>query len=412
MTESGIETSSPGHSLRLAILLVAALLSWLIVRNAVQRAFISDHPAVGAMFWPADGHSLSTIARSRIANNDGAIDDNIRALSKDALRRDPLLADPIMINALAVNADGNAPQALRLMEDARHRDPRSSVVRFWLFDYYLRHALYAEGIEEAGPAMRLRPESTGAILAVLGALADIPPARTALRAKLAQRPFWRVSLFQTAGQDFAQPEKLLGLLQELPRNPDKKAANDEEQATLMAVVARGHDDVAYRVWKSMLPPTFRNQVTAVYDGNFAGWPGAAPFNWRYENDKDGTARPIKLADIPEGSALDVSYNGSNAAILAEQYVKIGPGNYRLNLRVRQRAHGATSGQFKMQARCVDGTLLGDLPLDNLRDQFEPRSVTFTVPDNCAGVRLRLTGDPGEVFSEAEAQLTGVVLTRL
>lgn len=413
MTDAG-RGAAPllGSTGKLLLVLGAIPLAWLAVRAGIQSEYGGRNPALAMAAWPADGRSLAAASRQRIVSADGQVDAQARALYRSALARDPLLAEPVTMAGLDASADGDLEQAERLMLVARTRNPREPIARFWLLDHYMRTGRYAEGIREAGAAMRLRGEAREAVLNVLAALVEIPAGRAALRDELVKRPWWRQAFFVATTTFDPNPVNALALLQSLPRNPDRDAARQEQRAVLLSLVNKERYDTAYAAWREMVPATYRSRIAPVYDGNFAGWPGPAPFNWNLVQSNDGTAQMIRAADLVTSSALDVRYFGSNTTLIAEQVTVVPPGPWRLSMQARRRSSGPVGGRLGMEVRCARGmSVLASLPLENLAGELRTYATNFAVPADCPALRLRLTGVPGDVFSEVEAQITGVALSR-
>lgn len=407
MSETG--RHMPGAGARAAILLGALVLGGVAARSAFQRSFQDVAPSVAAQFWPASGETLAALARLRVAAASGEIDDGTRALYHSALSREPLLADPLALGGLDAANAGDLDRAERLMLGARNRDPRFALTRFWRFDHFVRTGKFAPALDEVGPAIRLRPDAITALMTVLAAIANTPDGRAALATKLATRPFWRTAFFQTAARS-TTPESLLELLSG-PGAPDRAAAEVEQRAVLLALIEHGDGAAAFEAWRRLLPPAYRARAQGIYDGNFAGWPGAQPFNWILQKDEIGTARMVAAGDLPQSTALDVRYFGSSGGVLAEQYIFAAPGAYRLQLAARRRGTGATGGRLGMEVRCANGEIVTTLPLDGLGSQLSTRSTPVQVAPGCELLRIRLVGTPGEMFSEVAAQITGVSLVR-
>jgi hypothetical protein len=386
----------------------ALVLSWIAVRAAIQSSFQDVAPQISAQTWPADGLTLAGLARLRVAAASGEVDDETRRLYRLALSREPLLADPLALAGLDAAAQGDEARAERLMMAARDRDPRSPLARFWLFDHLVRTGRIDSALNEVGPAIRLQPDAITAVMTVLAAIADTPDGQAALAHKLAARPFWRTAFFQTASTS-SSPEVLLALLAKSGRAPDRKAAVDEQRAVFQALINSGNGVRAFQTWQQLLPASYRPRAQGIYDGSFGGWPGAQPFNWILAESDIGTARRVTAGDLPQSTALDVRYFGSTSGVLAEQYVFAPPGSYRLQLAVRRRTSGATGGRLSMEVRCVNGEMVASLPLEPLDMQLRTMAMPVMVPAGCELVRVRLVGTPGEVFSEVEAQITGVAL---
>lgn len=400
-----VERYVPSARARWAMLAAAAVLSWIAVRGAVQNAFIDSDPEVGASLWPADGQSLAALALARVTTANGEIDDTTRGLVRSAIDREPLLADPLALAGIDAANAGDRSRAERLMLAARDRDPRLALARFWLFDHFVRTGQYAKALDEVGPAIRLQPDAITAVMTVLSAMADTPAGNQALATKLASRPFWETSFFQTASNN-SSPEALLALLSHLP---DANRATEEQRAVFLALINSGKGGLAYDSWRRMLPDAYRARAATIYDGNFGRWPGAAPFNWVLTSDDVGTARMVPAGDLPQSTALDVRYFGSTAGVLAQQYIHAAPGAYRLQVSARSRTTGATGGRLSLELRCQPGEAIVTLPLDPLDTRLRTFTAPVMVPAGCDMLKVHLTGAPGELFSEVEAQVTGVAL---
>lgn len=397
----------PGARARWTMLGAALLLGWVSMRAAIQGSFQDDDPQIAAQVWPANGFSLSALARQNVATASGEISDTTRSLYQSALEREPLLADPLALAGMDAANAGDGARAEQLMLAARHRDLRSPLVRFWLLDHFVRTGQYPAALDEVGPAIHLQPEAITAIMTVLAAVAATPDGATALAAKLATHPFWETSFFQTAANN-TPPEALLGLLSKLP---NANRALDAQRAVFLALINAGDGARAFQAWQQFLPAVYRGRAEGIYDGNFAHQPGAEPFNWMLTNDTNGTAQMVSAGDLPQSTALDIHYFGSSSTMLAEQYVYATPGAYQLQLAARRRVTAATGGRLSMEVRCYNGNVLATLPLDPLDMQLRSYSIPVTVPAGCTLLRVRLVGTPGDMFSEIEAQITGVALVR-
>jgi hypothetical protein len=397
----------PSDWTRWSLLGAALLLGGISVRTAVQGQFQEDNPAVAVEAWPAGGVALEELARQRVAAASGDLDDTTRALNRSALVQEPLLANPLALAGLDAGNAGDVQRAERLMMAARGRDMRIPLVRFWLLDHFVRTGQYDRALDEVGPAIRLQPDAITAIMTVLAAIAGTSAGNTALAHKLATHPFWSADFFNTA-KNSTPPEALLTLLSRLP---NASQALDEQRAVYLALIDAGDGARAYQTWRQLLPPVYRARADGIYDGNFSRWPGAAPFNWVLSNDSNGTANMVSAADLPQSTALDVRYFGTDSSMLAEQYTFATPGTYRLQLAARRRNTGATGGKLSMEVRCVSGAVLATLPLDPLDSQLRSFAMPVTVPAGCGLLRVRLVGTPGDLFSEVEAQVTGVGLVR-
>ncbi len=410
----------PGR--RAACLLAAsALLGWLSIRNAAILLFATARPTLAEAFWPASGTALAADARARVLAAGGVAGSQVRTLARAALVRSPASDAPLVLHALAASGDGDLRRASALMTAAVARNPRNDVARYWLFDHAIRTGDYAAGLAQVGPALRLREGTRGPILALVAGLLDIPAAAPAVRAILATDPDWRTGFFQTQATAGTDPARLAELLLGLPPPRRPGAPMLEQRAVLYAAINRGQFALAHDVWRATLrtpsglgmPPA---PGATVYDPDFAGLPGAPPFNWSLQPGEGATAAMVTHSHGLDRTALAITFHGTVSAVVAEQYIVAKPGAYTLSLRTRAVASPVTSpvaspvassvdARLFARVRCAsDDALLAQLPIA-LQTALVAASAPVTVPQDCAALRLQLAGEPGERVGIARAELT-------
>lgn len=175
---------------RIVTAIIVILLAWLIVRDAVNRLALDTRPELAARFLPTSDGAAVTLALRRVVAAQGLVDAEANRLMAQALARAPAAGQPLAIAGLAASADGELDRATALMEAARQRTPRLALVRAWLLNEYVRTGRYADALAEAGPVMRLAPESREQIYALVANLATRPDSSEAVRAALAANPDW------------------------------------------------------------------------------------------------------------------------------------------------------------------------------------------------------------------------------
>jgi tetratricopeptide (TPR) repeat protein len=388
---------------RNAVIAVALACSWLTVRNAAIRTYGETSPDTAAVFRPASAVALAAIAQRRFVASRGAADPETVRLTHAALRAYPAGALPLILAGLAASAHGEADRALRLMRMARARDPREAIARYWLLDHYIRGGEYDAGLDEIGPALRLRPEAGPAIFALLAGLNDLPGADDAVARALARDPDWRAAFFAARSVAGAQPLALLRLLRRIPPARDPSAAAAEQRSVLFAAVQSGAYDEAYAAWRRFLPASGSAKPGTVYDPTFRGLPGPEPFNWIIQ--RTGESRAIMTPAGPSGpSGLDVSSFSTARTIVAEQYVTV---SGRQTLSVGVAAGAVPQGVTTARVACArnDATLV-ELPL--VPGPVPRRgTASFTVPAVCGAVRVQIVASPGDTPGRTSVRITEV-----
>ncbi len=175
---------------RTVAIIIVILLAWLIARDAVNRIALNTRPELASGFLPTNNDAAVVLSLKRVVAAQGLVDAEANRLMAQALARAPGAGPPLAIAGLAASANGELERATALMEAARQRSPRLALVRAWLLNEYVRTGRYADALAEAGPVMRLAPESREQIYALVAELATRPEAGEAVRAALAANPDW------------------------------------------------------------------------------------------------------------------------------------------------------------------------------------------------------------------------------
>lgn len=394
---------------RAIVVLVALLAVWLSLRNMLHGLFENEYPALAVAIAPPSPVAESVIALNRVAVNQGTVDARTRELLRDALRRAPLMGEPILVAGMDASANDQTERARALFEEARHRDPRLVIARYWLFDYYLRAGKYAQGISEAGPIVRLQPSTASPVATILTALLDVPQARPVLAAALRRNPPWRRDFFAQVAATPRLRSQAAALLQQ-----DEASGTRGDQETLIRSLLRDHAyDRAHALWVSLLPQAYRARATGLYDGDFAGLPGTAPFNWRLFGMDKGLVERIAVPDLPQHTGLAIRAQGDAVEPLAEQTVIVAPGNYRLSAVARTLAdEEQTETGLQATARCVaSGKPLARTVMEQVPAAAAPLTLDFALPASCGGALVQFGVKPGITPGPLHALLTGVRLAR-
>lgn len=391
------------------LLVAAAAAAWFSLRNALHTLIEREYPMIGVAIRPASPVSEAIIALNRVTNHGGTVDGLTHTLALNALRRAPLMADPLIVAGMEESARDDTGRARAAFEEVRRRDPRSVIARYWLFDYYLRSGLYAEGIAEAEPLVRLQPASAGAVTAVLTALLDVPEARPSLIAALRNAPVWRRNFFR---QIAASPRlNAIGAeLLALSTSGAETGGAGDHQAMIGAFVREGDYARARSLWLQSLPIGSSTRVAGVYDGDFQGLPGAAPFNWRLSGERSGMVRRLDT-EGGEGKGLGIRHDASRATVFAEQLIMPKPGAHVLRFTVRAReAQSQGDGGLAALVRCAIGKAsLGKAVAMHPTATPVTHAVSFIVPASCPAALVRFGVKPGLIPGPVDLVLSGVAV---
>jgi hypothetical protein len=143
----------------------------------------------------------------------------------------------------------------------------------------------------------------------------------------------------------------------------------------------------------------------LFDPEFNGLGGAAPFGWNVGDSRIG------VAEVRDG-ALEVYYYGRREGELASQLLLLEPGNYALTIGERSPGARQTAG-LSWQVSCAErrqplyrSVLVGTAGVS------APDPVRFAIPsDGCRAQYLRLMAVPADVVRRQSVAIEFVRIER-
>ncbi len=387
----------------------AVWLAVLIVRDGAAHWALDTRPAVALRFAPGHAQALAAAADDTLTKARSPAD--LQRASDLAARA--LAGDATQINALRdlgliAARRGETARAMRLMSLAGRRSPLDGVTHLWLMDRRLASGDYVGAFAEADLLMRHAPGLTPALTPVL--LAYAAPGRAALTTRLAANPPWGPDVMVAMAAQARDPAIVQAILSDLAETPAKPNA-DEWSAYFARRVKDGAYDVAYLDWLRTLPPPALARAKSVYDGDFAGLPGVAPFNWRLSGGLGGAA---DLGHDEGGSAgaLHARYDGYGLPELAEQLLVLAPGPYRFSGQARASADASAALSWTLSCADAPGIVLARVPAPGDPGGWRAFSADLRVPDTgCAAQWLRLTPSPTDHVRTVETWYRGLAVDR-
>jgi hypothetical protein len=397
----------PARSVRKAgkILLAgvgAVLLAWQVVKTSSVDAFVRRNPAAAAAFAADHPRVRIAFAMAEFRLRNGRVSEPAMAGLVAALARAPLAEEPFAIEGVRAVAAGNEARGLKLLEEARRRDPRSRTARLILLDRYLRDKRLDKAGIEIAALNRLIPRAGEVLVPELARMAREPRTGEALIEVLAGEP----SLQQAVLERLASSGADAGLILRVASRTRAAATRDGlpwQRVLLSRLVSSGDYPRAHQLWRSFAGMPAAGVDKGLYDGAFRGLPGAAPFNWELVSGAAGVAERVGQP------ALQVEYYGRTDAELAKQLLMLRPGRYRLRFRVEGSAKGEGS-RLEWVLSCPAGA--AELLRIPLRDvDSSPRAMTgeFAVPGGCPAQWLRLRGVAGEVPDAQSATVSEMAI---
>jgi hypothetical protein len=376
--------------------LAAPFTLYLVARTAV----LSTQPAAAESLPPVnDALRLRQVAAAA-ANPSFKVDDAALELARQGAQADPLDFAPFFIAARAADQRGDAAGALRLMEEARRRNPTSLPIRIFLVSQYFSARRVPEMIAELDYTLRRDERARIALLPELVKLLRLRQGRTYVAQLLAANPPWKEDLFNVAREQKLPPEIALDLLRlAAARGGD---TGPEQRLVVSSLFRSGRPDLARERWLAMLPAAQRDESRFLFNGDFERPASTSEFAWKLHGLDVGRADMVTLG--AGDGRLRVQYFGGSTAVLAEQQLALAPGRYQLQVTGRSRS-SLPPGQLFWTITCYpDGPDVHRMPVENFGPQDKNLSSQFSVPGGaCRGQTLRLVAEPGEISSASDAE---------
>lgn len=307
----------------LIIVALALLVAIVVVRSSFVAAYASRNPARAAILWSRHPSTifatgLEDVGRTAAAGKrvDKAMIDRLLAASTEA----PLAPEPFLVRGVEAQTEGNGTLAVRAFVEARRRDPRSIVARYFLADHYLNTGQIRLGLGEISTLARLVPQSLAGGAPYLAAYARSPGAAPEVKNMLRHHPDLEPWLLDALAADPSNYQLALSLWS----GRGGESARAWQERLLNSLVEAGYYDQAQAAWGRFSPQAKRED--GLVDPDFVR-SALPPFSWSFVSGPEGLAEP------DGGGRLHVLYYGRNDVTLASQLLMLRPGSYRLSMRI-------------------------------------------------------------------------------
>lgn len=379
------------------VVILALLLAAQVVRDAAVAALAPLRPTSAAKFWaghPSAEISLALAEIGAASRDRKPIDPHVFRLIDDAVVKSPLAPEPFLVRGVQAQIARDADSAKAAFLAAQWRDPRSMPAAYFLASYYLGHGALLDGLKQTTILARLSPNGVNAAAPFVAAYAKDRRNWPQMRALFRSQPALENDVLSALAQDAGNTDAILALADAEHRSPQSNWL----PILLSNLVASGDYARARAIWSSVGGGHAGDAL--VFDPTFSAPEPPPPFNWSF-----GTST-VGLAERQEGRKLHVIFYGNVDGVLASQLVTLAPGRYRLQMQLA--GSSAHPELLRWSIRCEKSSEpIADIAID----QAAVRSWTFQLPANCPAQRLELVGRSADIAQQAEATITGFMLTR-
>ncbi|MGQ0558484.1 MAG: hypothetical protein ACT4OE_02700 [Sphingosinicella sp.] len=377
-----------------------ALLALVVVRVSSAAMPVSTLSRI-ALLSPSDPAFVFERARREYSQTGRISRDRLDAVLA-AARRAPLAEQPFLFAALSPAPAGAAP-TIRLLEEARRRNPRLQLARLGLIEHYVRAGRIAAAAAEIKVASRLVSDIGNVLVDPLTRLALDPGTRPALQRAMGDDPLLDNVLTQLVQQ--GAPARLV-LELAAPRMRAYGSGPPPAWQVLLVerLVERRAYAAAFATWRRF------NRIDAapgaLYNPNFQPMRGGPPFNWALSSDASGAIEPGS-----DGS-IEIVYFGRQDSALARQLLLLPAGRYRLELAAAS-SDDSGGSRLTWQLSCAGSNVrLAQIALDRLASAPRRLRADFSVPaTGCAAQWLRLNGEAAEFPIRRQVRMSGLRLRR-
>ncbi len=384
----------------LAVTLLSPLLLYLIFRAAI----VGLSSAAAVSLPPKDATAALRQVLPAIADPRVKVPGQVLELARQSASASPLAYEPLIVFGRKAADEGDIKRAIAITEEARRRRPNYLLTRLLLMSYYGSSARYADAIREMDYLLRSDENVRMGVLPEVMKALGTHRGRVAVADVLAKDPAWRkdfAAIAQARGSIGApEARELLELLR--AKNP-RGDWSLERGLYIDALVRAGEAREARNAWLAGLPEADRAQFAQIFDPDFTGRAAAPPFGWRFFDTAAGRAEIVRREG--RSSALEVNYFGGSTVVVAEQMLALPAGTHGLSFNARSEG-GIRAGQLFWSVTCIPSDQeVARVRVANPQAAFRRIQGSVQIPaGGCAGQRLRLTAEPGDVASDFTVQI--------
>lgn len=402
----------PGRVAALGLMIGALLfLAWEIVTRTMAVVYETADPQAALKWDPRHATALLGLAQ-RLGIFELKIPvqadlEQARGLAERALRFDPLAPRALTILGRIAEREGNAPQAVALMELAGKRALRDAIAQGWLVNYALSRGDFAGALPHLDAILRTQPEALDLAVPLLAAFITDPRAAAPLVRLMGTDPPWRASFLNAVASRIVDRAALGRFYADLRAGPHPPT-QQELQPYLDRLVKDGLFKEAYAAWLETLPPGRR--VDPLYNGAFQYPLSGSEFDWKIVQ---SLGADVEIVDGAAAGArtLRVEFSGARVDFHhVSHLLALPPGTYRLTGEVAAEALRTERGLW-WRVFCAEHpeSSLGQTELVAASMPWRAFTLSFAVPVSACQAQVLQLELPARVA--LEQAIEGVISYR-
>ena len=384
---------------RLAALALLSFVAFIVVRDAVVRSNLSEHPQKAVVVWP--GHPAVVIADRMVAIGEAAklhqpVGDDLTWPVIDSARRSPLSVEPFLVAGVKAQTAGNEVAAEGLFNAAEKRDPRATAPHLFLSAHYSKIGRTTLSLIELGKLLHLIPGSAGQLAPKIALAVQQAGGLPTIRALIAQNPELRDDILLAMSTD----TRNLGFVLNL-QTPN--SSKDWQPVMTQSLMTAGEFNRAFALWRltngvdSSLPrpllfdPAFRMRLPP-------------PFGWTLASGTAGLAEPA------EGGGLHIVAYQREGFVAASQTLGLAPGTYRLEQKASVAAGNILGLEWRLT--CLAPEAKAGSVVSKEGAMAGQLKGVLDVPTGCTTQRIELYSDQADLPETLDLTLGSLGLSRV
>jgi hypothetical protein len=376
----GLTIRRPSLARTLVIAMLTGLVLLFVFSTSMAGIFRYDNPALALRFAPWDAVANSAIADQQLQSGDFVNDlGTVVGHARSALTRSPLSPSALRVLGLVDELQGQPARARIYLEAAGRLSRRDLGTQLWLINDRVAREDVPGALTHFDIAMRTSVIGRTILFPILGNALDDPALSGPIFSVMSKEPNWLHDFVVVCNQQ----GRAVSIARYLPGLSRKRTPSAAEltQITIDQLVRENRYVVARALFGQSMDKI--QSATQVFDSQFEGLTGFAPFVWAVSTDS-------KLSAVLAQPGLAIAADRNSSGIAISQTMALPPGNYSLATRGVVTQGGSASWAI----RCLPPAPTWIVKLDVARRGETPPTVPvqFSVPSKCEGQLLALTVD--------------------
>lgn len=376
-----------------ARVVLGLVLLWLSLAVAIDGVFATRQPVLAMRLWPFGGDARSALGEQLMNGREsGAGVARVTSLATQALARSPVDSRAAAVLAMVATAENDVNLAMRRNRYAERLSRRNVQAQLLMIEERVGQGDVAGALVHYDRALRVSNSAREVLLPVLAQAAARPEIAARLVPFVKARPPWWSDFVDQLVAEGSPAAAVANVIPGIALGTASEIERDRLELALRKLVTAGDYTAARAAYAAARSPALAD--APIRDGSFEDEPLLAPFDWWFASEA-GLAAAREQREGADGAyALSLVRDPGKTGEVANQFLRLKPGRYRLSAKVGDIA-ASEIDRPRIRLRCAaSNDLIADLVLPNTEGKVGAFSGEFTVPEGCQGQWLVLATGAG------------------